>query len=73
VLGFLKPPGAGVDGVPLQQLFGFERIHLKAGAEKTRAFLPFPEGVCCYTTGWRCKRSIRQDRLGTNKHIQGKR
>jgi len=31
VLGFLKPPGAGEDGVPLQSLFGFERIHVKAG------------------------------------------
>jgi pre-mRNA-splicing factor SYF2/beta-D-xylosidase 4 len=31
VLGFLVPPGAGKDGVPLQTLFGFERIHVKAG------------------------------------------
>jgi len=31
VLGFLVPPGAGENGVPLQTLFGFERIHLKAG------------------------------------------
>ena len=31
VLGFVKPPGAGEDGVPLQQLFGFERVHIKAG------------------------------------------
>ena len=31
VLGFLTPPGAGTDGVPLKQLFGFERIHLKPG------------------------------------------
>lgn len=31
VLGFMKPPGAGVDGVPLQTLFGFERVFLKAG------------------------------------------
>merc|ERR1712232_1087543 len=31
VLGFLTPPGAGKDGVPLQTLFGFERVHVKAG------------------------------------------
>ena len=35
VLGFLTPPGAGQGGVPLKQLFGFERIHLKAGASTT--------------------------------------
>ena len=29
VLGFLKPPGAGTNGVPLQTLYGFERVHLK--------------------------------------------
>ena len=28
VLGFLVPPGAGVGGVPLQELFGFERVHV---------------------------------------------
>ena len=32
VLGILKPPGAGVGGTPLQTLFGFERVHVKAGA-----------------------------------------
>lgn len=31
VLGFLEAPGAGKDGVPLQSLFGFERVHVKAG------------------------------------------
>ena len=31
VLGFLTPPGAGKDGVPLQTLFGFERVHVPAG------------------------------------------
>jgi hypothetical protein len=31
VLGFLVPPGAGQDGVPLQMLFGFERVHVPAG------------------------------------------
>ena len=35
VLGMLKPPGAGVDGTPLQTLFGFERVHVKAGATVT--------------------------------------
>jgi hypothetical protein len=31
VLGFMKPPGAGQNGVPLQTLFGFERVHVRAG------------------------------------------
>jgi len=31
VLGFLVPPGAGENGVPLQTLFGFERVHVPAG------------------------------------------
>ena len=32
VLGFLSPPGAGSNGVPLQLLYDFERVHIKAGA-----------------------------------------
>lgn len=35
VLGFLVPPGAGQNGVPLQQLFGFERVHVRAGTTVT--------------------------------------
>jgi len=31
VLGFLVPPGAGQNGIPLRVLFGFERVHIKAG------------------------------------------
>ena len=31
VLGFMTPPGAGENGVPLKTLFGFERVHVKAG------------------------------------------
>jgi hypothetical protein len=38
VLGFLVPPAAGVNGVPLQSLFGFDRIHLKAGETKTARY-----------------------------------
>jgi beta-D-xylosidase 4 len=30
VLGFLSPPGAGTAGLPLQSLFGFERVHVPA-------------------------------------------
>lgn len=30
VLGFLKPPGAGTNGVPLQTLYAFERVHVPA-------------------------------------------
>jgi pre-mRNA-splicing factor SYF2/beta-D-xylosidase 4 len=40
VLGFAAPPGAGVDGVPLQTLFGFERVHVKAGETVTVNIYP---------------------------------
>jgi beta-D-xylosidase 4 len=40
VLGFLRPPGAGTSGIPLQSLFGFERVHLLAGASTTVTLLP---------------------------------
>jgi len=40
VLGFLVPPGAGQNGVPLQTLFGFERIHVKAGESVTVNIYP---------------------------------
>lgn len=35
VLGFLTPPGAGQGGVELQTLFGFQRVHVKAGETVT--------------------------------------
>jgi beta-glucosidase-like glycosyl hydrolase len=31
VLGFIVPPGAGQNGVPLKYLFGFERVHVPRG------------------------------------------
>jgi len=31
VLGFIVPPGAGQNGVPLKSLFGFERVHVARG------------------------------------------
>ena len=31
VLGFVSPPGAGTQGRPLKTLFGFERVHVRAG------------------------------------------
>jgi pre-mRNA-splicing factor SYF2/beta-D-xylosidase 4 len=40
VLGMMVPPGAGVNGVPLQQLFGFERVHIKAGQTVTVYIYP---------------------------------
>jgi len=40
VLGFLIPPGAGQGGVPLQTLFGFDRVHVKAGETVTVWLLP---------------------------------
>ena len=38
VLGFISPPGAGTGGRPLKVLFGFERVHVKAG-ETASVFL----------------------------------
>merc|ERR1712006_78620 len=38
VLGFVSPPGAGTGGLPLKSLFGFERVHVKAG-ETVSVFL----------------------------------
>ncbi len=35
MLGFLVPPGAGTNGVPLQELFGFERVFVPAGQTVT--------------------------------------
>lgn len=35
VLGFLTSPGAGTNGVPLQELFGFERVFIPAGQTVT--------------------------------------
>ena len=35
VLGFLTPPGAGTNGVPLKELFGFERVFVPAGQTVT--------------------------------------
>jgi hypothetical protein len=40
VLGFVTPPGAGTNGIPLKQLFGFERVHLKAGETKSVYLYP---------------------------------
>merc|ERR1712083_130147 len=40
VLGFLKPPGAGTNGIPLQSLFGFDRVHVKAGETVTVELYP---------------------------------
>ena len=40
VLGFLEPPGAGVDGTPLQQLFDFQRVHVRAHESVTVELTP---------------------------------
>lgn len=40
VLGFMRPPGAGENGVPLQTLFGFERVHVKAGHTVSVSLFP---------------------------------
>ena len=38
VLAFSTPPGAGTNGVPLKQLFGFEKVFLRAGDSTTVFF-----------------------------------
>lgn len=40
VLGMLKPPGAGENGVALQQLYAFEKVHVKAGETVTVNLYP---------------------------------
>eukprot|EP00937_MAST-01D_sp_MAST-1D-sp2_P000103 g103.t1 len=40
VLGFVAPPGAGTNGLPLKSLFGFERVHVKAGGSATVYLYP---------------------------------
>eukprot|EP00418_Pyrodinium_bahamense_P007913 CAMPEP_0179121212 /NCGR_PEP_ID=MMETSP0796-20121207/57152_1 /TAXON_ID=73915 /ORGANISM="Pyrodinium bahamense, Strain pbaha01" /LENGTH=794 /DNA_ID=CAMNT_0020819793 /DNA_START=44 /DNA_END=2428 /DNA_ORIENTATION=+ len=40
VLGFLVPPEAGRNGIPLQVLFGFERVHVPAGESRTVDLYP---------------------------------
>lgn len=40
VLGFLTPPGAGADGVPLQALYAFERVFVPAGQTVTVNLYP---------------------------------
>ena len=40
VLGFVTPPGAGKDGVPLQTLWGFERVFVRAGETVTVDLYP---------------------------------
>jgi len=47
VLGFVVPPGAGENGVPLKSLFGFERVHVKAGETVTVTLYP---GLTDFTT-----------------------
>ena len=40
VLGFLVPPGAGIGGVPLQSLFGFSRVRVRAGESEVVELYP---------------------------------
>ena len=40
VLGMLTPPDAGKEGVPLQTLWGFERVHVPAGKTVTVEMYP---------------------------------
>ena len=40
VLGFLTPPGAGQNGMPLKTLFAFERVHVPAGESRVVNLYP---------------------------------
>jgi len=40
VLGFVVPPGAGTNGIPLKNLFGFERVHVAKGQTVTVTLNP---------------------------------
>jgi len=40
VLGFVTPPGAGNNGVPLKNLYGFERVHVGKGQSVTVTLNP---------------------------------
>lgn len=42
VLGFLRPPGGGTHGVPLQRLFDFQRVHLQPGESTVVTLTPSP-------------------------------
>merc|ERR1712113_695140 len=54
VLGFLSPPGAGENGVPLKVLFGFERVHVRAGQMVSVTLYPsFTDFSQVDTTGQR--------------------
>lgn len=44
VLGFMVPPGAGVDGVPLQTLFGLTRARAR-GPIRFRLPVPYQHAV----------------------------
>jgi beta-D-xylosidase 4 len=40
VLGFISPPGAGTNNLPLKSLFGFEKVFVKAGQSVTVDLYP---------------------------------
>lgn len=40
VLGFIKPPGGGTGGTPVQTLFGFERVSLEPGVSVVVSLYP---------------------------------
>eukprot|EP00729_Bicosta_minor_P012392 gene12392-23249_t len=40
VLGFTVVPGAGSNGIPLQSLYAFQRVHLAPGETKTVNMYP---------------------------------
>ena len=53
VLGFVVPPGAGQNGVPLQQLFGFE---VRARGRARGVFAQWVTGCVCVVPAASCLR-----------------
>ena len=60
VLGFLVPPGAGVGGVALQELFGFERVFVPAGQTVT-VYLGAQGSSFCQTDAAGVRRFLEGD------------
>jgi hypothetical protein len=50
VIGFIVPPGAGANGTALQELAGFQRVHVPAGATVT-AWIGVPATAMMELTG----------------------
>jgi beta-D-xylosidase 4 len=67
VLGFLVPPGAGTNGIPLQELFAFERVFVPAGQTVTVNLIPSARDFTLVVP----KEKKEGDKLGATRVAQG--